>query len=69
MILYELCSALLEHKDKSTYDIFGDIDEMKLKSSMTLFALISENHSIFHQVPNCFYNGEIYEAILQISAI
>ena len=26
--LYELCVSLLQHKDKSAYDIFGDIDEM-----------------------------------------
>lgn len=66
MRLYELCGALLEHKDKSTYDIFGDIDEMKLNSSMTLFALASESNSIFHQVLDCFYNGEMDEAILKL---
>ena len=45
--LYDLCGALLEHKDKSAVEIFGDIDEMKLKSSMTLFALTDENYTIF----------------------
>lgn len=66
MRLYELCGVLLEHKDKSAYDIFGDIDEMKLKSSMTLFALASESNSIFHQVLECFYNGEMDKATLKI---
>lgn len=28
----------------------GDIDALKLRSSMTLFALISEADSVFHQV-------------------
>ena len=59
MRLYELCGVLLEHKDKSAYDVFGDIDEMKLKSSMTLFALASEDNSIFHQVLKCFYSGKM----------
>ena len=36
--LYELCVALLKHKDKSAIEIFGDVDAMKLKSSMTLLA-------------------------------
>ena len=29
--LYELCGELLKHKDKTALEIFGDIDEMKLK--------------------------------------
>ena len=40
--LLELCGALLRHKGKNACEIFGDIDAMKLCSSMTLFALTSE---------------------------
>lgn len=57
--LYELCVALLHHKDKSAYEIFGDIDAMKLKSSMTLFALTSEDYTIFDQVLEQFFDGEM----------
>lgn len=64
--IYELCVALLEHKDKSAYDIFGEIDEMKLKSSMTLFALVSEDDSVFHQVLEAFYKGEQDKATLNL---
>ena len=56
--LYELCGELLKHKDKSAYDIFGDIDAIKLKSSMTLFALTSKEHTIFDEVLECFFDGE-----------
>ena len=56
--LYELCGELLKHRDKSAYDIFGDIDAMKLKSSMTLFALTSKEHTIFDEVLECFFDGE-----------
>jgi uncharacterized protein (DUF1810 family) len=56
--LQEFCVALLQHKDKSAYEILGDIDAMKLRSSMTLFALISEGGSIYHNVLDCFYNGK-----------
>lgn len=57
--LIEISETLLTHKDKSAYDIFGDIDGMKLQSSMTLFALASDEDSIFHQVLDCFYDGEM----------
>ncbi|MBE6775847.1 MAG: DUF1810 domain-containing protein [Ruminococcaceae bacterium] len=57
--LIEITEALLAHKGKDIYDIMGDIDDMKLKSSMTLFALISEDGSVFHQVLECFYDGEM----------
>ena len=64
--LYELCVSLLQHKDKSAYDIFGDIDEMKLKSSMTLFALTSEDYTIFDQVLEQFFNGEMDELTVRL---
>ena len=64
--LYELCVSLLQHKDKSAYDIFGDIDEMKLKSSMTLFALTSEDYTIFDQVLEQFFNGEMDEVTVSL---
>jgi len=57
--LYELCVALLHHKDKSANEIFGDLDAMKLKSSMTLFALTSEDYTIFDQVLEQFFDGEM----------
>ena len=56
--LIEISEALLEHKDQDIEDILGDIDAMKLRSSMTLFALISEGGSIYHNVLDCFYNGK-----------
>ena len=64
--LYELCVALLHHKDKSAYEIFGDIDSMKLKSSMTLFALTSEDYTMFDQVLECFFNGEMDEVTVKL---
>jgi uncharacterized protein (DUF1810 family) len=64
--LQELCVALLHHKDKSAYEIFGDLDEMKLKSSMTLFALTSEDYTIFDQVLERFFNGEMDELTVRL---
>ena len=56
--LIEITEALLTHKGKDIYDIMGEIDEMKLQSSMTLFALVSKKDSVFHQVLDYFYNSE-----------
>lgn len=64
--LYELCVALLKHKDKSAIEIFGDVDAMKLKSSMTLFSLTSEDHTIFDEVLECFFDGEMDELTLKM---
>ena len=56
--LIEITEALLTHKDKDIYDIMGDIDAIKLKSSMTLFAYMSEEHPLFSQVLDSFYDGK-----------
>ena len=57
--LFEITAALLEHKDKSAIEIMGDIDALKLRSSMTLFASVSKEGSLFQQVLDAFYNGEL----------
>jgi len=64
--LYELCVALLKHKDKRAIEIFGDVDAMKLKSSMTLFSLTSEDLTIFDEVLECFFDGEMDELTLKM---
>lgn len=64
--LYELCGELLKHKDKTALEIFSDIDEMKLKSSMTLFALTSEDYTIFDEVLEHFFGGEMDEVTVKL---
>jgi len=39
-------------------EIFGFPDDLKLKSSMTLFASVSAEDSVFHQVVNQYFDGE-----------
>ena len=63
--LIECCEILLQFQDKTSVDIFGDIDALKLKSSMTLFAEAS-NNPIFKQVLDNYYNGEKDELTLKI---
>ena len=53
-----ICEALLMHTHTSACDIFGGIDARKLRSSMTLFALVSEDGSVFHRVLDGFFDGK-----------
>ena len=47
--LRECCELLLTHTGLSAFDIFGGIDAMKLRSSMTLFADATDD-PLFTQV-------------------
>lgn len=55
--LFEITESLLMHKGKDIESIMGDIDVMKLKSSMTLFDAVQPG-SIFGEVLDEFYGGE-----------
>lgn len=55
--LLECCQALLELKSTSATEIFGKPDDLKLRSSATLFASVSEPGSVFARVLARFYGG------------
>lgn len=56
--LKEITSVLISHKDKDAVTLMGsDIDALKLRSSMTLFAAASPN-DIFNEVLDAFYGGK-----------
>lgn len=55
--LFEITESLLMHKGKDIESIMGDIDALKLKSSMTLFDAVKPD-SIFGEVLDGFYGGE-----------
>ncbi len=54
--LRECAEALLAVDGKGVRDIFGELDAMKVRSSMTLFDLVSPN-DIFAQVLDKYYDG------------
>jgi len=56
--LIECCRLLLTHKEANIFYILGDVDAIKLKSSMTLFELAADDKTIFAEVLNSFYDGE-----------
>ena len=55
--LREITMALLEHDACSAEDIFGNLDAMKDRSSMTLFDIVSPE-DIFDQILNKFYANQ-----------
>lgn len=61
--LREITSELLKLKTNDPEEIFGEIDAMKLKSSMTLFDCVEEN-SIFDEVLKKYFNGQRDELTL-----
>ena len=55
--LREITMALLEHDACSVEDIFGNLDAMKVRSSMTLFDIVSPK-DIFDEILNKFYANQ-----------
>lgn len=55
--LFEITESLLMHKGKDIESIMGDIDALKLKSSMTLFDAVQPG-GVFGEVLDEFYGGE-----------
>ena len=62
--LIDISNELLKH-DCSINTIFGDIDSLKLNSSMTLFSLVSED-KVFDKVIDKFYDGRKDDITLDI---
>jgi uncharacterized protein (DUF1810 family) len=54
-------AAVLTHTDRSAEQVFGGIDALKLRSSMTLFARAAPEEPAFVQVLDAFYGGEADE--------
>ena len=56
--LIECAEALLAIKGKSAAEIFGYPDDLKLRSSMTLFASVSGSESAFSRVLDQYYDRQ-----------
>lgn len=55
--LVEISNALLEIEGKTANQIFGSPDDLKLKSSMTLFNSLDGAPTVFRQVLDKFFDG------------
>jgi uncharacterized protein (DUF1810 family) len=63
--LVNICKALLELETNDAHAIFGNPDNLKLKSSMTLFDAVPATFPVFGQVLDKFYGGERDQRTLQ----
>jgi uncharacterized protein (DUF1810 family) len=57
--------AVLDHRDRKAEAIFGAIDAMKFKSSMTLFEAVGGPDAPFADALERFYGGERDAATLE----
>jgi uncharacterized protein (DUF1810 family) len=60
--LEECAQALLQRTGGSARDIFGGIDAMKLRSSMTLFRRADPDNALYSEVLDRYFGGEPDEA-------
>jgi uncharacterized protein (DUF1810 family) len=56
--LREICVIVLGIEGKTAEQIFGWPDDMKLRSSMTLFARATEKNEVFLKVLKRYFGGE-----------
>jgi uncharacterized protein (DUF1810 family) len=63
--LLECCQILLRLQDRTAKQIFGFPDVLKLKSSMTLFLVVSDNN-VFQEILDVYYKGEKDKVTLDI---
>lgn len=54
--LDDVCEILLKHEGKTASSIFGVADSSRIRSSMTLFYLVS-NNELYKEVLDKYYNG------------
>lgn len=64
--LVQIASALLELQGKTASDIFGSPDDMKLRSSMTLFSQVENVDPVFQKVLDKYFSGNPDELTLKI---
>jgi uncharacterized protein (DUF1810 family) len=53
--LIECAEAALSVEGRSALEIFGSTDELKLRSSATLFSRVSAPDSVFHRILDQYY--------------
>ena len=60
--LRECARVLLELDDGTATDVFGPVDAMKLRSSMTLFARADPENRLFRDVLDRYFEGAADDA-------
>ncbi|MBI4484755.1 MAG: DUF1810 domain-containing protein [Acidobacteria bacterium] len=64
--LVTCAEATLRHEGLTAFAIFGYPDDMKFRSSATLFASVSPAGSVFHRIIDRFFQGQPDERTLRL---
>lgn len=64
--LMTICEATLAIEGKSATEIFGKPDDLKLRSSATLFAQVSDSNSVFHKILDNYFDGKVDQSTMQL---
>lgn len=64
--ILEISSVLLDIESNDATEVMGYPDDLKLRSSMTLFAEIAPEHEVFQKVLNKFFAGKKDEKTTEI---
>ena len=64
--LIEISEALLSLDSDDAEDVMGYPDDLKLRSSMTLFNAVAPEIGVFQKVLDKFYNGEADQRTLDL---
>ena len=64
--LVEIAQVLVELNENDANKVFGYPDDMKLKSSMTLFANVNHTNPVFIKVLDKYFDGEQDAATLRL---
>jgi len=64
--LRDCAAAILAHRERGAEAIFGAVDALKLRSSMTLFEAVADDPAPFAEALGAFYGGERDAATLRL---
>lgn len=64
--LRECCELLMQIEGRSISQIFGSPDDLKLRSSMTLFAQTSGQNALFKDVLQRYFDGRVDPRTLEL---
>ena len=64
--LREICNSVLQVRGKSAVEIFGPADAVKLRSSMTLFYIVSGKEEIFRKVLAKYFDEKLDKKTIEM---
>ena len=64
--LVEIAAAILAVEGKTANEIMGSPDDLKLRSSMTLFSMVTNADPVFQEVLNKYFDGKPDQKTIEI---